>query len=352
MGFGADARRLAEAAQYPGETLARVVSQYKEKYRIVTERGERMAEVSGKYRYAASAPEDYPAVGDFVMASGGEAGDAIITRTLARRSVFFRTGVGNVHERQVIAANVDVLFACMSANSNYNLNRLERYLSVAWDSGATPVAVLTKADLAEDLPGMLRALKRIAPGTDVLFTASGDPASIEALSAHLTPGVTGALIGSSGVGKSTLINCLTSGAPLETAEVRADGKGRHTTTRRELVPLPGGGMLIDTPGMRELGAEAVDLSRSFSDIDALAAQCRFADCAHKNEPGCAVRRAIAEGALDERRLSSYLRLKREAKYDGLSARAIEQEKGAEMFAAIGGMKKRRRYVRENDKRNG
>lgn len=350
--YGAGKRCFAEAALYPGLFPARVVSQYKDLYKLVTEGGECLAEISGKFRYETAELSEYPAVGDFVMADRTEdgSGNAIIHRVLTRKSVFERAAAGTEHQTQVVAANVDTVFICMSLNNDYNLNRLERYLSVAWNSGATPVVVLTKADLCKDLPGVIAEISAAAPGTDVVVTSSYDQTSCNRLLSWLRQGMTASFIGSSGVGKSTLINKLAGEELLTTSEIRQDDKGRHTTTRRELLVLPQGGTVIDTPGMRELGVESVDLSRSFSDIDDLAGKCRFRDCTHTAEPGCAVRQAIEAGTLNSRRLESYQKLKREARYDGLSFRQIETEKLNAMFEDVGGMKKARKFIRQNDKR--
>lgn len=352
--YGASERYFAEATLYPNLRLARVVSQYKDLYKIAAEGGECLAEVSGKFRYEVTELSAYPAVGDFVMTdrTEGSSGNAIIHRVLTRKSVFERVAAGNEHQTQVVAANIDTVFICMSLNNDYNLGRLERYLSVAWNSCATPVVVLTKADLCEDLTARLTEISDVAPGTDVVVTSSQDQASCDKLLPWLRQGMTASFIGSSGVGKSTLINRLMGAELLTTSEIRQDDKGRHTTTRRELLILPQGGIVIDTPGMRELGVEAVDLSKSFSDIDGLASKCRFRDCAHTTEPDCAVRQALEDGTLDERRLQSYQKLKREARYDGLSFKQVESQKLNTMFESVGGMKKARKFIRQNNKRTG
>ncbi len=362
--YGASQRYLEEAVLYPGWSLARVISQYKDLYKIITEEGERLAEISGKFRYRLKELAEYPAVGDFVMAdlgggsgsgtdngsgsnSGG--GNAIIQQVLSRKSVFERAAAGTGQQRQVVAANIDIVFICMALNNNYNLSRLERYLAVAWNSGATPVVVLTKADLCENLSGITLEVSQVAAGADVIVTSGYDQASCHKLLPYLQPGLTASFIGSSGVGKSTLINELAGEKLLDVGAIGWEDKGRHTTTRRELLVLPQGGIVIDTPGMRELGVEAVDLSRSFADIDELISQCRFRDCSHTEEPGCAVRRALESGELDSRRLESYRKLKKEAKYDGLSSRQIEAEKINTMFGGMAEMKKMKDFSRKKNK---
>lgn len=345
--YGASERFFTEATLYPQLRLARVLSQYKDLYKIVTEQGETLAEISGKFRYEAACLSDYPAVGDFVMTdrADNDSGNAIIHRVLTRKSAFERTAVGMDNETQVVAANIDVVFICMSLNNDYNLSRLERYLSVAWNSRAKPVVILTKSDLCDDLPAVLAEISSIALGAELIATSSLDQTSCERLLPHLKPGVTASFIGSSGVGKSTLINRLAGEEQLKTSEIGEDDKGRHTTTRRELLILPQGGVVIDTPGMRELGVESADLSKTFADIDALAARCRFCDCTHASEPGCEVRLAIETGLLDERRLENYRKLKQEARYDGLSSKQIEAEKINAMFGGMNAMKRARDFVK-------
>ncbi|MSS27047.1 ribosome small subunit-dependent GTPase A [Desulfovibrio sp. PG-178-WT-4] len=350
--YGAGDGFFAEAALYPDRHLARITSQHKGLYKVMTNQGEKLAEISGKFRHNAIALSRYPAVGDFVMLSlpEADAGHAVIHHVLQRKSAFTRKAVGLEEQTQLVAANIDIVFICMSLNNDYNLSRLERYLSVAWNSRALPVIILTKADLYADVSHILDEISALAPGVDVVTTSINDQSSHDGLRSYLKPGITASFIGSSGVGKSTLINLLAGKEVLRTSQVGQDDKGMHTTTRRELLLLPQGGIVIDTPGMRELGVEFVDLSRSFADIENLAMQCRFDDCTHGAEPGCAVKRALETGALDERRWANYQKLKRETRYRGLSSRQLESEKLNGMFENIGGMKKARAFLRQTDKR--
>ncbi len=261
-----------------------------------------------------------------------------------------RKTAGAASDTQIVAANIDTVFICMSLNNDFNLRRLERYLSIAWDSGAVPVVVLTKSDLCEDIESRLKDTLSMAIGADVLVTTSTSDDGYLSVKGYISSGRTVAFIGSSGVGKSTLINRLVGKNVLDTNELRNDDKGRHTTTRRQLIVLPEGGAVIDTPGMRELGIISADLSKSFADIDRLASKCRFGDCTHKSEPGCAVKKAIQDGILLAERLESYNKLKKETKYDGLNSRLIEKEKINEMFSGFGGMKNARKFIKEKSRK--
>ena len=315
--YGLTDRILALASMYPKLTVGRIVSQEKGMYRIATSKGEKLAEVSGKFRYGAATVSDYPAVGDFVMADWNEAGgNAVIQNVLHRKSCFTRKAAGDARQEQIMAANIDTVFLCMSLNNDFNLRRLERYLSVAWDSGAVPVIVLTKADLCIDLEQKQAEVSSIAIGVDVLVTTASEKDGYRQILPYIADGKTVAFIGSSGVGKSTLINCLLGEQRLDTNGLRNDDKGRHTTTHRELILLPNGGMVVDTPGMRELGMwdSKSGIDHTFGEIEALEAKCKFKDCSHHNEPGCAIRQALEDGTLSKERWLSYQKLKTENEY--------------------------------------
>ncbi len=350
--YGVSERFIQEATLYPNLVIGRICLQYKDLYQAVTCQGEVAAEISGKLRYAATRLSDYPAVGDFVMLdrSDNRNGNAIIQHVLTRKSSFERKAVGTENNVQVVAANIDTVFICMALNNDYNLRRLERYLSIAWDSRAIPVVVLTKSDICHNLQEKLTQVASVAIGVDVLVTSAMSEDGYNSIQSYVQPGKTVAFIGSSGVGKSTLINRLAGREVLHTSDIRRDGKGRHTTTRRQLLVIQNGGIVIDTPGMRELGLENVDLAKAFADIDMLAEQCKFRDCSHQSEPGCAVQKAIQNGSLMEQRLESYLKLKKEAKYDGLNSKQIEAEKINAMFSGMGGIKNARKFIKAKSKK--
>lgn len=337
--------------EYEALYQARVITQSRDLYRVANQAGEFTAEVSGKLRFSAETVTDLPTTGDFVMVDreNDSKGNAIIHQILPRKSVFIRKAAGTSNETQIVAANIDTVFLCMSLNNDFNLRRLERYLSIAWDSGATPVIVLTKADLCEDLEQKRREIDTIAIGVDVVVVSGITGEGFQTVKDYIKTGTTTAFIGSSGVGKSTIINRLLGEERIKTAGLRNDDKGRHTTTARELLEIPNGGAVIDTPGMRELGLESVNLEKTFAEIEQLADSCRFSDCKHEGEPGCAVKAAIERGELSEERLQSFLKLKKEAKYEGLNSREIEQEKISEMFADFGGIKNAKKFAKSKNK---
>ncbi len=315
--YGLTERFATLATMYPELCVGRIISQDKGLYQMVSEQGIKLAEVSGKFRYNAEKVSDYPAVGDFVMVDWNEeGGNAIIHHILHRKSSIMRKAAGNANREQVIATNIDTIFLCMSLNNDFSIRRLERYLSIAWDSGSTPVVVLTKSDLCTDLEDKLLDVSSVAFGVDILVTTTIEESGFDEIKPYICDGKTVAFIGSSGVGKSTLINCLLGEHKMDTNGLRDDDKGRHTTTHRELILLPDGGMVIDTPGMRELGMmdSEAGIGQTFEDIEMLAQQCRFSDCSHSTEPGCAVKHALENGQLAEERWQSYLKLKLENEY--------------------------------------
>ena len=300
---------------YRGEGLepGRVSADYGSAFVVSTAGGDLTGKVSGKLRHEGAGQNDRPVVGDWVAFESGDRDSGLIHAILERRSAFSRKVAGETTEQQVMAANVDRVFVVSALSEDLNQAKLERYLTIGWESGALPVVLLTKADLSPDLDSVREKVEAIAPGATILLTSSVSGEGLELVRQELGYGITGVLVGPSGSGKSTLINRLTGREHLATGAVRSDGKGRHTTTHRQLIPIDSGGMIIDTPGLRELqlwhGEEGLD--QAFDDITQLAAGCRFSDCEHESEPDCAVQAAIREGTLPEERLASYRKLGRE-----------------------------------------
>lgn len=311
-------RQQFHDASARGYSPARVTVQQRGRYRLVAECGEVTGEIAGRFAHEAEAG-GYPVAGDWVAATlRPHEGAATIHAVLPRRTAFVRKSVALGDRPQVVAANADVALLVAALNGDFNLRRLERYLAAAWDSGAEPVVVLTKADLSIDVPAVLAMVERIAIGVPVLAVSAVTGEGIAQVSALIGKGRTAALLGSSGAGKSTLVNALAGQRLMATADIRAhDDRGRHTTTHRELVLLPDGALLLDTPGMRELGLLEADegVGATFADVERLAASCRFSDCSHTNEPGCAIVAGLAEGSLDEGRWRSYGKLQRELAHE-------------------------------------
>jgi ribosome biogenesis GTPase / thiamine phosphate phosphatase len=311
---------------------ARIISQQRGLWRIAGDFAESWAEASGTLRAATEAGGDWPAVGDWVAAellSGG--GRPLIQTVLPRRSKFTRKVAGRRVEEQVIAANVDTAFVVMALDGDFNVRRLERFLAQCWESGARSIVVLNKTDDCDDVAGRVAEVERVAAAVSVFAVSARTGEGLESLNSLLAPGQTIVLLGSSGVGKSTLLNhFLRRDAQAVRAVRQSDSRGRHTTTSRELFALPGGALLIDTPGLRELqlwgASEGVE--QAFSDIEELAAQCRYGDCGHTSEPGCAVQAAIAEGRLDPDRLENQRKLQREQAFlrRKIDPEARQQEK--------------------------
>ena len=304
--------------------LGRVYAQHRNLYKIITEKGEVSATVSGKLQFELINKKDYPVVGDWVELEDLGHGEGIIHKIQERKTLICRKVAGAKSEEQVLAANIDKIFITMSLNNNFNLRRLERYINIAWDSGATPVILLTKLDLCEDLEEKLLELDEVALGIDKISVSSLTGEGVEVVRSLIKSDDTVVFIGSSGVGKSTIINRLLGEEVQITKEVGEYDKGRHTTTHRELFVLPTGGAIIDTPGMRELQISQGDVEATFKDIEDLALKCHFSDCKHKSEPKCAVQEAIERGELSRERFVSYEKIKREIANEEKRRRAKER----------------------------
>ncbi len=322
--------------------VARVSCEHRNLYHVITENGDLTAEVSGRFRHATESRADFPVVGDWVVIAPQEnQQSAIIHAVLPRQSSFSRKailgggpayGLGKTEE-QVLVANINSVFLVSGLDGDFNLRRVERYLTIAWDSGATPVIVLNKADLPDNADEYIEKAEEIAVGVPILTVSAKTGDGIDSLLQYMQKGQTVTLLGSSGVGKSSIINSLLGEELIKIGGLRkSDGKGKHTTTYRELLVLPNGGIVIDTPGMRELQAWSEDegMERTFGDIDELATQCKFNDCSHETEPGCAIQKALKDGTLDKKRYKGYLRLQKEmahlkVRQDQKESRRISRE---------------------------
>ena len=332
-GFSSDRPLIGQSGA--GTVLARVTAVYRDLYKVISCYGDADAKLKGSfYRLLRDTGDTglFPAVGDFVQIQPNEFGCSLITGVYERQSKFSRTDfsghkVGHAKTilEQVLAANFDAVWILMSLNQNFNLRRIERYLAAAWQSGGTPVIVLTKADLAADSREQVRATQAIAGDAAVYAVSALTGFGMDRLAADLMPGQTIVFLGSSGVGKSSLVNALAHETLMKVSAIRQDdARGRHTTTHRQLILLNNGVMVIDTPGLRELGMWDADegIGEVFADVEDLQAACRFANCGHKSEPGCAIKAALHDGRLEEKRWQTYLLLKRETRFNELRSRKV------------------------------
>ncbi len=318
FGWNSFFEKYFEQYNIQGFEHGRISIENKTNYVVVTNHGEIIGEVSGKYLFEAGKQSDLPKVGDWVVVSlFNDYTRAVIHNILPRRTKISRKGVDKKIDEQIIVTNVDVVFIVQSLDDNFNVNRLERYLASVHQGGALPVIILNKSDLCDGVSEKLNAVKNRIEAIDIVIASALNKSGVDELLKFTGDGITVAFIGSSGVGKSTLINQLLGTDLLKTNEVRiADSKGKHTTTRRELILLPSGGILIDTPGMREFGLwdTGEGISQTFSEFDDYAGLCKYSDCTHTHESGCAVLKALSEGKISKERYDNYLKLRKELKY--------------------------------------
>lgn len=329
----------------------RIIRENRGKYIACNETGEFLCEITGKFRFDNESRNNFPIVGDWVVTSVvPNERKAMISSVLPRKSMFSRKVSGEITEEQPIAANIDTVFIITGLDLNYNLRRIERFLSIVVDSGALPVIFLNKSDLCPEYEKRKSEVEAIAKGVDVHTISAYNQEDLGKLKQYIKTGETVAFLGSSGVGKSTIINALLNKEQLKTNEVSEFGsRGRHTTTFRELIVLPDGGMVVDTPGMREIQVwgDEKGLEKVFDDIEDLAVNCRFRDCGHKNEPGCAVLEAVQKGTLDKKRYESYLKLQKEYEYlearQTMKASAVEKIRWKTITKSAKQLKKNRSY---------
>ena len=317
------------------KTIARIIATHKDRYEIVCDNGQGFARIK-RGCYYDNRNSIYPTTGDFVIIEWNPTGDSMICETLKRESSFSRTEsssdrnheLHNQHE-QLVASNFDYVFIMQSLNNNFNLHRLERYLSLSWESGAIPVIILTKSDLVENIQDYIEQVESIAFGVDVYGVSCITGYGLDSIKKYFSKGNTIVFLGSSGVGKSTLVNTLYGDNVMKTSDIREeDSRGRHTTTSRNLIMLPNGAMIIDTPGMRELGMWNAEngINKTFQDIEQYIGMCKFSDCTHTNEPGCKILEAIVNGEIDKERFEQYLKLQKESRYNTDSNQYLQEKK--------------------------
>ncbi|MDJ0533740.1 MAG: ribosome small subunit-dependent GTPase A [Xenococcaceae cyanobacterium MO_207.B15] len=311
-----------------GYSVGRITLEYRGEYTLYSELGEVRAKISGKLRHQITDGGEFPAIGDWVVIKTRQnEQSATIYGIMPRKSKFSRKTVGGKTSEQIVAANIDTALLVSGLDNDFNLRRIERYLILTWESGANPIIVLNKADACSEVEQCVAEVEAIAPGVPIIVLSAVLKQGLDELKNYIQPGMTVAMLGSSGVGKSTIANQLMGGELQKVQPVRhGDNRGKHTTTHRELFLLPGGGVIIDTPGMREIQIWATETSfeQTFTDIEMLAKKCRFRDCQHSHEPDCAVQNAILQGVLDERRFLNYQKLHKELNYLSRKQRQLKQ----------------------------
>lgn len=303
---------------------ARIIATYRDRYEVVSDKGKCFARLK-RGSYYDNPSSIYPTIGDFVSLEWNDFGDSLIIKTLKRESSFSRVSSSadrnhqlHYQHEQLVAANFDYVFIMQSLNENFNLRRIERYLTLSWESGAVPIVILTKCDLVNDYKKYICDVESVAIGVDVYAISTKTGEGLEGIKKYFQRGKTLVFLGSSGVGKSTLVNTLMGKEVMKTSEIREDdSRGRHTTTNRQLLMLPNGTMVIDTPGMREIGMWNCDdgIDKTFQDVEQFLGKCKFSNCTHTNEPGCSILEAIEKGELSSERYNSYIKLKNEASYN-------------------------------------
>lgn len=315
--------------------IARIIATHKDRYEIVCDKGHGFAKIK-RGCYYDNPNSIYPTTGDFVIIEWNPSGDSMICETLKRESSLSRTAsssdrnheLHNQHE-QLVVANFDYVFIMQSLNNNFNLHRLERYLSLSWESGAIPIIILTKSDLVENIQDYIAQVESIAFGVDIYAVSCITGYGLDSIKKYFSKGNTIVFLGSSGVGKSTLVNTLYGDNVMKTSDIREeDSRGRHTTTSRNLIMLPNGAMIIDTPGMRELGMWNAEngINKTFQDIEQYIGMCKFSDCTHTNEPGCKILEAIINGEIAQERFEQYLKLQKESRYNTDSNQYLQEKK--------------------------